>query len=133
MSSPPNMTRCHWIFYVFRLYLPLFHWIFVVFSFLVSINSLLLSNQRCIEFSTTCSNWVGSGLSTNLTCNGLAQKKKKKKKKEVVRCLGPRDPHLPHLLPTTQFQNGSSLGPVSSSTRPVKIVTYVHFWTCVII
>ena len=36
-------------------------------------------------------------------CNGTTQYQKKKK--EVVRCLGPRDPHLPHLLPTTQFQN----------------------------
>ena len=35
--------------------------------------------------------------------------KKKKKKKQMVRCLGPRDPHLPHLLPTTQFQNISFL------------------------
>ena len=89
------MTRCHWIFYVFRLSPLLFHWIFVVFSFLVSINSLLLSNQCCIEFSTAWSNWVRSGLSTNLTCNGQAQKKKKKNLKEMVRSLGPRDPTYP--------------------------------------
>ena len=30
-------------------------------------------------------------------------------KKKTVKCLGPRDPHLPHLFPTTQFQNISFL------------------------